>query len=35
MIFPVENFIGDSPVEEDIWRLAKRAIPEDSISFHN
>ena len=35
MIFPIDNYIGDSPAEEDIWRLAKKAIPKDSISFHN
>ncbi len=35
MIFPNENFVGDSPAEEDIWELAKKAIPKESISFHN
>ena len=35
MIFPVENFVGDSPAEEDIWNLAKKAIPEECLSFHN
>lgn len=35
MVFPIENFIGDSPAEEEVWALAQRAIPKDSLSFHN
>lgn len=35
MVFPIEGFVGDSPVEEEVWAFAKRAIPHDSLSFHN
>jgi len=35
MVFPIEDFVGDSPAEEEVWALAKRAIPHDSLSFHN
>lgn len=35
MVFPIDNFVGDSPAEEEIWALFKNALSKDSISFHN
>ena len=35
MVFPIDNFVGDAPVEVEIWELVKKAIPKDCLSFHN
>lgn len=35
MILPLQNFKGNSPGEDDVWKIFKESLPDDIVSFHN
>lgn len=35
MVLPINEFIGNSPGEDDVWAFLKLNLPDDYISLHN
>jgi len=35
MVLPINEFIGNSPGEDDVWAFLKSNLPDDYVSLHN